>query len=86
MDINAAVAWAWNNPYFVFAAGVASANAKTILHYAVLGVFKVPVLRAYLIGHPAEAKADLAAFVAEVDDDIDEMQAEHVAATAPPAA
>ena len=80
MDLSAMYQTLKNNPVAVFAAGLALSNAKTILHYAVLGVFKVPLLRAWLIGHPQEAKASLAIFVAEVDADIDDMQAAHSAA------
>ncbi len=83
MDLNALYATLSHSPLVAFAAGVAVSNAKTILHYAVLGVFKVPMLRAWLIGHPAEAKADLAVFVAEVDADIDALQAAHAVAVAP---
>ena len=85
MDLNAIVHTASHNPAVVFVAGLACANAKTILHYSVLGVFKVPLLRAWLIGHPAEAKSGLAIFVAEVDADIDEMAAKAATAAAPAA-
>ena len=68
------------NPLAVFAAGLAVSNAKTILHYSVLAVFKIPLLRAWLVGNPAQAKADLAIFVAEVDADIDDLAAAHAAA------
>ncbi len=54
--------------------GLALANAKTLLHYAVLAVFKIAPLRAWLVGHPEEAKADLAVFVAEVNADIDALK------------
>ena len=83
MDLNAMYQTASHNPVIVFGAGLAFANAKTILHYVVLGVFKVPILRAWLVGHPAEAKADLAVFVAEVDADIDDMTAKAAVAAAP---
>ncbi len=75
MDLNALYQTASHNPVIVVAATLAVANAKTLLHYAVLAVFKVPLLRAWLVGHPEEAKAALAVFVAEVDADIDALKA-----------
>ena len=77
MDLNALVASIYHSPATMFAIGLATAHAKLILHYAVLGVFKIKPLRAWLVGNPAEAKAALAAFVAEVDADIDDLAKAH---------
>lgn len=74
MDINALVASVYHSPAAMLAIGLATAHAGLILHYVVLAVFKVPALRAWLVGNPAQAKAALAALVAEVDADIDALQ------------
>lgn len=81
MDLNALVSWAGHNPYVVFAAGLACSNAKTLLHYAVLVVFKVPLLRAWLVGHPQEALDRLDAFRDEVREDIQDLAKAHVEAS-----
>jgi len=75
MDLNAMYQTASHNPIVMFSVGLALANAKAIMHYAVLAVFKVPFIRAWLVGNPQQAKDALEAFVKEVDDDIDALQA-----------
>lgn len=84
MDINSLYSTLSHNPIVIFAAGMALSNAKAILHYVVLAVFKIPILRAWLVGNPQQAKAALAAFVAEVDADIDALQSSSVAAAPKP--
>lgn len=84
MDLNMMLQTAKHSPVVVFAAGLACANARGLLHCAVLAVFKVPALRAWLVGNPEQAKAALAAFVAEVDADIDALQVSEARKAPPP--
>ena len=82
MDLNAFASGIKHSPAAMFAIGLATAHARLITHYAVLGVFKIPLMRRYLVGNPEEAKAALAVFVKEVDDDIDAAVAQDKAAAA----
>lgn len=86
MDLNAFVSSVYHSPAAMLALGLATAHAKLILHYIVLAVFKVPALRAWLVGNPKQAKDALASFVAEVNADIDALATPPAAAPVTPPA
>lgn len=79
MDLHAAIAYATNNPYIMFGLGFAANNRLLILHYAVLGVLKVPLLRRLALGKPQDVLATIDAFRKEVKDDLDAAAAQDAA-------
>lgn len=90
MDINQAisqaVAWAKQNPVVMFSLGLAAQNRLLILHYAVLGILKVPLLRRIALGNPTEVLASIDAFRKEVSDDLAEAAKADAAPASSPVA
>lgn len=83
--VGSTVTFVLSNPPSMLAVGLATAHLDKIIHATLLGVYKVPLLRALVFGNPQEAKAKLTALVNEVNADIDEIAAAHAAATSAPA-
>lgn len=85
MDLNALVATVHQSPAAMFAVGVAVSNRLLLLHYAVLGILKVPLLRRIALGNPDQVLATIDAFRKEVKDDLEEAaKAESAKANAVP--
>ncbi len=87
MDLNALVSTVKSSPAAMFAVGVAVSNRLLLLHYAVIGILKVPALRRIALGSPETVLATIDAFRKEVKDDLDAAAAAEAAkAVAAPAA
>ena len=72
-----------NNPLVVLAASLALQNRLLLLHYAVIGILKVPLLRRVALGNPTEVLASIDAFRKEVKEDLDEAAAAEAAPAGP---
>lgn len=74
MDLNAFVNYVQHNGILMFGLGLAFSQRLKILHYAVLSILKVPLLRVVALGHPQEVLNSLDAFRAEVAADLADLQ------------